>query len=103
MTTKPSYTPSTAAWPTNVRDECAELHRKVSHLHRLASAFAVTGNDRMADDLYGIAQTVETAVMAILEHNAHRLDSDLRTSQALSGAIVQSALAGVRMASVRGN
>lgn len=101
MTNKPPYAPSTASFPSNVYDECHELNRKAAHLDRIAAAFAITGNDTVADDLFGIAQTIETANRAIREHIAARVGSDLKIAQDMSGAILGSALAGLRIAAAK--
>lgn len=93
------YTRSTADFPSNVHDEAEVIRRKITHLHRLATAAATLGNDRLADDLFDIASTLRDAETSIREHVSARIDSDLKASQQISGALIGAALAGVRLGS----
>lgn len=97
MINNPPHIPSPASWPTNVFDECDALRHKADNLGCLATAFARTGNTQVAQDLFEIRTTIEIAEKAIRDHLGQHCSDSLREIQALSGTILKSALAGVKI------
>ncbi len=97
MTTTIPYSHSSSVnpWPSNVHDEVQTLYRKSEHLHRLAHSFAVTGNDRVADDLFGVSETLEGVAKAISDHVSNHIDQSLKDVQQSSATMLRACLAGV--------
>ncbi len=93
-----SYKRSTQSWPTNIHDELAHLDRKHDHLYRLAHAFAVTGNDIMANQLFEIASVVSAVALSVREHVASKGNQDLKEAQEMSATVCKAALAGLTLA-----
>jgi len=100
MTTKPPYAPSTAAYPSNIHEECTALERTVSQLSYLASCFYATGNVAMADKLDEAANLIKTATQAIRDHTGVRINADFKTAQEMSGAVLKAVLVGTKMAKI---
>ncbi len=93
MTTKPPYSPSVAAWPTNVFDECETLTRRASQIARLASAAATLHQRELASTLFGIADEMDLAASAIRDHMSARSQAEYRQAVESSGNILRTALA----------
>lgn len=82
------YVRSTAGFPSNVHDETDVIRRKVIHLNRLAHAAAVLGNDRLADELFDIAQHLEGVETSIRMHIVANLQDGYQSAMAGVGGVL---------------
>ncbi len=96
---KPAYVRSTLSWPLNLHAECQVIQQNAGYLMRLAAAFAVTGNNTMADDLWSIAAILDSTEQSIREHQDARLTADLKAVQESSGNMLRATLAGAKLGS----
>ncbi len=74
-------------------DECDEIGRKVTQLSRLGYAAATLHQDGLANELFGVAQTLEAVAVAIRDHMSARSQSDYQQATQSTGNMIRAVLA----------
>lgn len=80
------------------REQHETINLHVRQLHRLANAFSLTGNDRLAFDLEGIADEIANASATLSGNASERINIDFQDAQKSSATILRAALAGATLA-----